>query len=114
MPNALSPETIAALLKLDNSKKEVRAGIGSLLCECGSRRNNGYCHNSDCPIDAPIPTLECDSCGHCPNPGKCVQSVVCPRCEASTGNLCMEGNRLVGFHESRWLLVKEEYGTYYK
>jgi hypothetical protein len=54
-------------------------------------------------------TYPCAGCGHCDQPGKCPQSVTCPKCGSAMATLCKEGTRLVGFHEERWKLSG---GTY--
>lgn len=83
-------------------------------CECGSRLDNGYCRNPDCPVDSPIETYECPACGNCPTPDKCVASISCPVCSSGVGMLCLDlRGGYTGYHEERWLKVKELYDTYY-
>jgi hypothetical protein len=82
---------------------------------CGEPRDaNGYCTNTACAVDAVIPTFPCKFCGHCSTPNKCVKSVECPECLSQAGDLCEVRGKPVAFHEDRWLLVQELYGTYYK
>lgn len=60
---------------------------------------------------------ECNACGWCGTPGKCVSSIECPECASASSELCRDpeaGNRFVAYHEERWLEVKEMFGTYYK
>jgi len=100
----LPPELIQALL---NKPKHVSQNV-NLKCECGETLDNGYCRNESCEVDAPIPTYECEHCGHCPDPKHCVFSVTCPVCHVPPGieNLCREGTRLVALHLERHELAK--------
>lgn len=111
----LSPEIIQALLNADK-KKEVRSGINLVCPGCNCRYNGGYCDSRSCSEYRylGLDTTDCSSCGHCANPNRCVASVVCPECNAAESTQCVQGNRMVAYHEARWQIVKTQYGVYYK
>lgn len=115
MTNALSPELIQQLLA-NEQKKDVRAGINLNCVGCNSRLHGGYCNTESCPEYRylGLDTTECDSCGHCANPDRCVASIECPTCNAAPSTQCVQGNRLVAYHEDRWRIVKGLFGVYYK
>lgn len=116
MQKVLDADTIRALLKTAPlEKRETVYRTPVVTCNCGSTLSNGYCRNDECPVDTPVATLDCDICGNCSNPGKCVASVVCPTCTSAVGNLCLDARGgYTGYHEERWLMVKEDYGVYYR
>lgn len=61
--------------------------------------------------------FDCDACGTCPTPNKCVSSIICPECLAEQSELCRDvraGDRVTAYHEARWVEVHKLYGTYYK
>jgi hypothetical protein len=61
--------------------------------------------------------FECNACGWCPTPNKCVAAIECPECTAAPSELCRDtqaGNRVTAYHEERWREVQMLYGTYYK
>jgi hypothetical protein len=61
--------------------------------------------------------FECNACGWCATPNKCVSSIECPECAAAPSELCRDiraGNRVTSYHEERWQEVHMLYGTYYK
>lgn len=109
----IDAQTIANLLQ-QHSTPTITV-LADPTCGCGTKLDNGYCRSGDCSVDAPVEVFGCDSCGSCCNPNRCVSSVACPLCGSQTGNLCLDGRGgLTGYHEARWQLVKERYGTYYR
>jgi hypothetical protein len=110
MGKELAPDAIAALLELSKPKpRNVGGPVVHLSREEWDKREAEY-DRSHWPE-----TFECLACGHCPNPGNCVQSVTCPKCGAGVSTLCKTPTGgLTGFHEERWLLTKEANGVYYR
>lgn len=108
----VSEELFAELTKPRDIREKV-----SPICTCGVRYTNGYCRNKDCPVDLPIATEICKSCGHCSTPNRCVRSVQCPLCFRAAGSGCVrptDSSSPDAYHELRWQLVKDWYGVYYK
>lgn len=73
-----------------------------LVCDCGSKLDNGSCLNPECEWDAPEETFPCKWCGCCSDPSKCVWSIICPICNSKPKEHCVEGTKLVGLHPERW------------
>lgn len=94
---ALPDEFIDALI----SEPVYRATV-DLICECGSKLEMGYCLNPECKHDAPVEVFDCEWCGCCPDPARCVWSVTCPLCSALPSEMCHAGSRLTGLHKERW------------
>ena len=103
-----------ALIQLLAEPEVVKVSTFTHTCECGSRLENGYCRNEQCPRDWPGKTYGCDACGHCSTPGKCVVSIECPFCSVGISELCLDSrNSPTGYHEERWNEVNERFGTHY-
>lgn len=102
---ALSNEVIDALLA--SQVRSVRKVIQRTCDNCGSDLSMGYCSNSDCPVNGTVDTYECEYCGHCENPAKCVWSVTCPNCGAGPSSQCTRPGGLVGLHSERWALASK-------
>lgn len=85
--------------------RDIRSKVLPLVCDCGTKLNNGYCLNPECEWDAPEEVFDCEWCGCCPDPEHCVWSVTCPICQAIPKQHCKQGTKIIGLHAERW-----EYG----
>lgn len=99
---SLSSDAIDALL---TATPPQRTSV-NLTCECGTRLDNGYCRNEDCPHDRDDRVyVECEWCGWCPDPDNCVWRHECPKCGAAPSTQCTRQGGLDPLHSERWALV---------
>lgn len=105
--------------ELENPPEKIRKQINTTCSKCSWHLDqNGYCSNVECQVyqTEKQATFECEYCGHCTTPGKCIRSVTCPLCFRVPGHSCVSENNanVVVYHEQRWQEVKRVHGTYYK
>ena len=103
---ALDLDFIKQLREKQAKPTFVREAVSLQCKQCGQTLNpNGYCKNTECPVDAPVVTYPCATCGHCETPNKCHWSFDCPLCFATIGNYCYDGERMVPAHDERLSLA---------
>lgn len=100
----LPKEVVSQLLaKGKRSRATMNLEVVKECTHCGKTLQQGYCFTSNCPSNPykDVEGHECENCGWCENPGKCVWSVACPVCGAGIGLQCRQDHRVVGLHVER-------------